>query len=258
VKELAATLTDENRAHRELAARALFELGAPPEVLSKELDALSASLTPEQMDRLEGAFAALGARVVPRATQLLADPSRRLRALRILGKIGADSAPAVPELVKLLKDADPQLKTGTLFVLAAIGPKADAGVGPAVELLSDADGDVRKTAGYYLGKMGPSAKAALPELKKWLASDDEMTRLTGVWAVLRIEPGNDELAKAAVPLLVKALTHQYAFVRVEAAMSLGDLGRTATSAVPALEAAAGDSHAGVRAAAKGALKKIKG
>jgi HEAT repeat protein len=76
--------------------------------------------------------------------------------------------------------------------------------------------------------------------------------------VLRIESKNEELAKAAIPLLSKALTHEYAFVRVEAAMSLGELGSMAAGAVPDLEKAAQDNHPGVRAAATAAIKKIKG
>ncbi|MDX1945151.1 MAG: HEAT repeat domain-containing protein, partial [Pirellulaceae bacterium] len=259
VKELIATLSDSQRFHRELAARALLELGAPPEMISAELDKVAKDLPPEKMELLIGAFASLGSRVVPRATELLKDPLRRERALRILARIGEDSAPAVPELVKLLQDADPKVRTESLFVLAAIGPKAEAAVAPATALLADPDRDVMLTAGYALGKIGPAAKSAMPALQKLLSSDDQMTHLTGVWALLKIDPKNQDLGKSAVPLLAAALKHSYDFVRGEAAITLGELGPLSASAVPALEAAAAsDPSPAVRSAAAAAIKKIKG
>jgi HEAT repeat protein len=258
VRLLVVGLTDEHPNHRRAAARGLMELEAP-ELVSKEIDLAMVNLKPEQIDRMMEAFAALGPRAVPRATQLLSDPMRRERALRILGMIGAESAPAVPELIKLLKDADPKVQNETLFVLAAIGPKADAAVGPVTELLATADRDVRLTANYALGRLGPAAKSAVPELKKELASDDQMTKVTAVWALLKIEPQDKEIAATAVPLLTGALSHPYEFIRVEAAMALGELGPQAAAAAPALEKTSlTDSSEQVRAVALHALEKIKG
>ena len=179
VKALVAGLFDEHENHRVAAARGLMELKAP-ELVSKALDAATAKLDEQQVDRLLDAFAALGGRVVPRAIELLKDPKRRERAMKVLAKIGPEAAPAVPDLVALLKDEDPKVRTEALFALAAIGPKASAAIGPATAALADTDRDVMLTAGYFLGKLGPEAKEAAPALRKLLDSKDDLVKLTGV------------------------------------------------------------------------------
>ncbi len=256
-KALVAGLLDEHENHRIAAARGLLELKAP-EVVSKELDAAAASLNESQIDRAMDAFAALGSRVVPRAAELLKDPKRRGRAVQVLGKIGPAAAPAVPGLVDLLQDQDPKVRTEALFALAAIGPKASAAIAPATAALADTDRDVMLTAGYFLQELGPEAKAAAPALRKLLESKDELVRITGAHALLAVDPANPEHAKLAVPVMTAALKSPLPFIRGEAAMTLGDLGKAAASALPALEAAMQDDDEGVRAVAAEAVKKIKG
>ena len=256
-KALVVGLLDEHENHRIAAARGLLELNAP-EIVNKELDAAAASLSEAQVDRAMDAFASLGSRVVPKAVDLLKDAKRRERAMKVLGKIGPEAAPAVPALVSLLKDQDPKVRTEALFTLAAIGPKASAAIAPATALLADTDRDVMLTAGYYLDKMGPEAKAAAPELRKLLSSQDELVQITAAHALLSVEPNNPDHAKVAVPVMTAALKHPLAFIRGEAAMTLGDLGKAAASALPALEAAVQDVDAGVRQAATEAVKKIRG
>jgi HEAT repeat protein len=257
IKALVAGLLDEHENHRVAAARGLLELNAP-EAVSKELDAAAAVLNESQIDRAMDAFAALGSRVVPRATELLKDPKRRDRAMKVLAKIGPDSAPAVPALVALLKDQDPKVRTEALFTLAAIGPKAVTALEPATAALADTDRDVMLTAEYFLAKLGPDAKGAAPALRKLLDSQDSLVKLSAVHALLEIEPKNPDNAKIAVPEMTAALKHPQAFIRAEAAMTLGDLGKAAAGALPALEAAARDEDPDVRAAVAEAVKKIKG
>jgi HEAT repeat protein len=256
-KVLVAGLLDEHENHRVAAARGLLELNAP-EVVSKELDAAAASLSESQIDRAMDAFAALGPRVVPRATELLKDSKRRERAMKVLGKIGPDAAPAVPALIELLKDQDPKVRTEALFTLASIGSKASAAIESGIKALADTDRDVMLTAGYFLDKMGPEAKAAAPALRKLLQSKDELTQITAAHALLSVDPDNPDNARVAVPVMVAALKNPLPFIRGEAAMTLGDLGKAAANALPALEAAAKDEDQGVRAAAAEAVKKIRG
>jgi HEAT repeat protein len=260
VQALVAGLTDEHASHRTAAARGLLDLEQPV-LVSKEIDALLPKLNEEQFDRFASAFASLGSRVVPRATELLSDPDpkRRERALRVLSKVGPEAAPAVPALVNLLGDSDANLRTGALFTLGAIGPQAEAAVAPITKALDDSDREVKLTAGYALGKIGPAAKSAAPALMKLAATDDDDLQLTSVWALLKIDPANENHVKTAVPALAKALGDDHEFVRIEAAMTLGNLGKAAASALPALEsAAARDSSSAVRATAADAVKKIKG
>jgi len=60
-----------------------------------------------------------------------------------------------------------------------------------------------------------------------------------------------------VPHLAQALSLPDETVRLESALSLGEIGREAAGAEPALTRAAADQNAEVRAAAKKALRKIR-
>jgi HEAT repeat protein len=257
VKALVAGLFDEHENHRIAAARGLLELNAK-ELVGAEFDAATAKLDDQQLDRVLDAFAALGGRVVPQAVDMLKDPKRRERALKVLGKIGPDAASAVQAIAALVKDQDPQVRTEALFALGAIGPKAASAIGPVTEALADPERDVLLTAGYALGKMGPAAKESAPALRKLLESNDDLVKLTGVWALLQVDPTNESHVKVAVPQMTAALKNPLAFIRAEAAMTLGDLGPAAASALPELEAAQKDSNRAVREAATEAVKKIKG
>ena len=256
IKTLVQGLIHEKQAHRSAAARALLELKRD-EQMSKEIDALIPKLTDEQFDRYVTAFASLGTRVVPRATEVLRDPERRFRGMRILARVGPDASAAVPELVKLLAESDPKVRNEALFTLAAIGPKADSAVGPITEALADKDREVMLSAGYALGKIGPAAKPAAPQLVKLASAEDELVRLTAVSTLLKIDPQNPEYVKMAIPVLTDALSASHAFMRVEAAMTLGSLGKEAASALPALQLARQDRRSSVRAAAEEAIAKIQ-
>jgi HEAT repeat protein len=260
IGELVAKLGDKDLNVSHMAARAITELEPPAEVIRPAMEKTISAADAETADRIFSAFASLGAKVVPLTINALKDPSllRKERALRILGKIGAEAAPAVPELVTILQGSDAKLKAEALFVAAAIGPKADAAVPGAIAALGDADPQMQQTAGYALGKIGPAAKDAVPALKKLTSSNDELLKLTAVWALMRIGPPSAELTQMAVPMLTAALNSEREMVRIEAAMSLGDLGKAAASALPSLEKAQQDPSPNVRSAAAQAVKQIKG
>ena len=95
-------------------------------------------------------------------------------------------------------------------------------------------------------------------MRKLLDSKDDLVRLTGANALLQVDPANPDNAKMAVPEMTAALKNPLPFIRAEAAMTLGDLGKAAAGALPALEAAQQDENPAVRAAATEAVKKIKG
>jgi HEAT repeat protein len=250
-------LGSEERDLSQMAARALSELEADPKVVRPMVEAMVGD-DPALADRVLSAFASLGARAVPHAIEALQDPERRVRALQVLGRIGPEAAPAVPALTELLKSEDANTRTEALYVLASIGPGAKAAVGPISENLAVSDPKVQQVAAYALGKIGADARESAAALRKLVASEDELVRLTAIWALLQIGPRTDDLVKAALPVLTDALKHKRDFVRIEAAMALGDLGKSATDALPALQTALRDPSAGVRSAAAAAIEKIKG
>jgi HEAT repeat protein len=161
-------------------------------------------------------------------------------------------------LIDFLKTGDPPTKVEALFTLGAIGQAAQPAVPVIITQLSDNDPRVAQAAGFALGKIGPGAKEAVPALAKLNNSQDELLRMTSIWAILKIGPPSEQLTKTALPILSAALKNNREFVRIEAAMTLGDLGKGAAAAIPDLEAAANDSSAAVRSAVTAAIKKIKG
>jgi HEAT repeat protein len=260
VEHLVGNLGGEDRDVAHMSARAIVELDPDPAILRPAMEAAMAKADAATSQRIIAAYASLGPKVVPLAIKALndKDANRRARALMVLGRLGPDAAPAVPDLIAAFKSGDAKQRTEVLFVLGAIGPKAAPAVEPVAAALADSDRDVMLTAGYCLGKIGPGAKSAVPALQKMLASDDKMAKLTGAWALLQIQPDDEAQGKKAVPLLAEALTHEREFVRIEAAMALGKLGKAAASALPALEAASGDHSEAVRDAVAEAIQKIKG
>ncbi|HEX5103923.1 MAG TPA: HEAT repeat domain-containing protein, partial [Pirellulaceae bacterium] len=176
---LVSELGGEDRELAHLAARALADLGATNETVEAELDKVLMGADAATADRTITALASLGPRVVPHAIRGLAVLERRPAALRVLKELGPEAAPAVPNLMEILKgERDPQAQAEVLFVLAAVGPQAEPAVPAVATALGSADRDVVLTAAYCLGQIGPEAKAAVPELKKLLAAEDKLVQLT--------------------------------------------------------------------------------
>jgi HEAT repeat protein len=260
IELMAAKLGDKDLATGQMAARAIAELDPTADVIRPVMEKVVAGADAETADRIFSALASIGARIVPLAINALKDSSalRRERAMKVLSKIGADAAPAVPELTTIAQGSDAKLKVEALFTIGAIGPKAAAAVPAVVSSLGDSDPQMQQTAAYAAGKIGPAAAAAVPVLKKLIASNDDLVKMTAVWALLQIGPRTDDLVKMALPLLSAGLSSQREMVRVDAAMSLGQLGKAAASALPALEKSLQDSSGNVRSAASAAIKSIKG
>jgi HEAT repeat protein len=127
-----------------------------------------------------------------------------------------------------------------------------------ISLLKDPDRDVRMRVVTALGNFGAQARQALPVLRAALKEaaskdSDESVRGHALRAVLQVgpEPASD------IPALINALQSELEIVRFHAAATLGDLGRSARAAVPALiHAASWDEDAAVRVVAAVALWKI--
>lgn len=262
LQRLVSALGDKNGDMANLAARALADLEADPAKVRPLVDKIVAT-NPEISDRVFGVFSSQSQRAIPQALEALNDPQRRVRALQVLSRIGPEAVTAVPGLLELLKAGDAATKTEVLYALGAIGHGATAAkMDQAVTAISDqlgaADPRVVQAAVYALGKIGPAAKSATASLHKLTQSEDTLLRLMAICAILRIDPVASDLVKTAQPILAEGLKHGREYVRVEAAMTLGEMGPLAKESLPALETAARDSSRAVRSAATAAIKKIKG
>lgn len=138
----------------------------------------------------------------------------RVNATRALGLKGELAAAAVPTMALLLRDSVPAVRKEIAVALGKIGKEAVAAGSQLVGALGDADPEVSEAAFETLAELGPAAREAL------LAGLDAGEEAHGrrVAALVTRLPG-------AVELLCEAFRSPAVNVQVNAAISLGMLGR---------------------------------
>jgi len=97
--------------------------------------------------------------------------------------------------------------------------------------------------------LGLCGKPGVPGLVRALGDEEKWVRVEAVAILAAMRPGG-------VAALARALADGNPQARLLAAVTLGEIGPEAKSAIPALEAALGDRDEAVRFAAAEALKKI--
>ncbi len=208
-------------------------------------------------------------------SRMLGDHPRRMAA-GSLRRIGPQAAPAVPALVKALRDEDDYLRKSAAEALGAIGPAAGPAVPALIITLKDPEKDVRKESARALRRIGDRSAPLLAALEGSLGDPEEDVAKEASW-VLACAGG------PAIPVLLEGLRGDKAPVRRWSAHGLGWLaGRRHASTggfsdipvgeegleddprarltreenaavVAGLDAALGDADGGVREAACGAL-----
>jgi HEAT repeat protein len=177
----------------------------------------------------------------------------REEAIRALGLIGRD---AVPDLIKLLKKSSHELtRADAATALGEIGKDAREAVPALVEALHDPDDIVRLVVARAVGKMyvaDKQLKTALEALLECATSDrSESVRVSAVRTLATVGP-------EAVPTLIQVLKTDRAWnARADAAEELGDFGKEAREAAPALVEALRDQRVPVRIKAAEALGEIE-
>lgn len=258
---IVADLQSKNEQLRRAAARALCEFHGPPELVRPALLAALKDGDPEVVGHVLDALAALGPQALPKIENALQNKEVRHFATRVIHRLGANAAPAVPALVAALQqpvenEDDAMFRKEVQLSLAAIGPAAQPAVPELIKSLDADDQEIRGTACYALGKIGPDARDAARPLVQKIRQSDEVGKTAMVWALLQIVPRSERLVAFAAPLLIEALNSDREVVRAEAASALGDLGDPAKPAVPRLKQLLEDESPMVRKAAAAALKKL--
>ncbi len=265
LERLEAGLTAELPAHRAASVTGLSDMApsldaARQAELAKRFANSLADADETVSMRAGAALVRLGAGSVDVLDGMLREASTRLPALEILAAIGAPAAAALPAVVPLLEDPEPAVRSEAAFTLAALSDKAADAVPKLVPLLADGQPpEVRYTTAYALGRIGAAAAPAFERLVALSKSNDDLMATVAVWAALKIRPDDTDLFKEAVPLLQGALDSPRQLARLEAAVSLGELGEAATAVLPALELVAdNDPVEAVRDAATAAIRRIRG
>jgi HEAT repeat protein len=295
--ERAAAEVLAGRPSAEMRYAAIAALRKSFSVTPSALALLTAALRDESWNVRRGAGEALsdvGKLAVGALAAGVNDPANedvRFESIWALGRIGAESAPAVPELLRAINDPDWRIARSALFTLGRVGKGAKSALAdidalllrppqpcdPLVLLTAAAarvqiggwapqavtafqtarenrDGDVRCEWARELGELGAKAKRCVDELAAALRDDVPKVRRTAAEALGCIGPP----AAAAVPALMELLRDPVPFVRADAAAALGKLGRAAKAAVPVLTEMLADPDRATREAAQAAVAVLRG
>jgi len=212
-----------------------------------EIGKLIAQLKEKQAvaDEAADALVKIGRPAVALLAKALHNDNKDIRegAAEVLGDLGADAEPAIPDLAEALcskptadgmRDYDTFVAPSAALALAKIGRSA---VPALAKALQDGNEHVRSYAVDALGRMGPAAAAAAPDLKRLVAVEkSESVRWPAVETYAAVEPDKREVVSLLTPLLRDREPH----VRAETARLLGQLGPTAAPAVTALLAGLDD------------------
>ena len=102
--------------------------------------------------------------------------------------------PAVPTLIRRLRDNQGIVREAAAFALAGMGGTAAPAVPELTARLQDEDPSVRRTAAYALGQIGEAAAPAVPQLRGLLNDEQERVRETAQQALAKTEaakPGRE-------------------------------------------------------------------
>ena len=150
------------------------------------------------------------------------DPAAQTAAASTLATMGQGAQKAAVALVRTVGIPHEEVLEACTAALEDLGPPANDQIKPLAALAHDCSSDVAYWAATLLGRAGSGAAAAVADLIKILESDADLP------------------------------------VRERAAWALGEIGPAASSAVPALSAAAKSSDARLSRLAAKALEAIGG
>jgi HEAT repeat protein len=184
-------------------------------------------------------------------------PATKLRAIKALGKLGAEASAALPALVAALDDGDGKVREASAAAIGQVGAAALPHLGT---MLSHPDKYVRRHAVWAFTRIGPPAAPLRYRLCLALKDDDPRTasgaaqalgalgelaadavaalaeamRGTNIVLCRLAAKALSQIGKPALPTLVSHLRHHDPFIRGEAAVALGWMGPMAHAAVPIL------------------------
>lgn len=212
-----------------LRAKAAEQLSFIAEPDAGTVRSLVMALTDENEDvrqEVQRALRRFGQRTVPQLTDALRHRDARIRAgaAQVLGDFGPNATAATPHLMARLTDKQEIVRAEAARSLGRIG-KQEAS--PALaDRLDDPSAVVRRAVAEALGAM--SARDATARLMTRFSDRDANVRIAAakaVWLITR-------RAELSVPILIRALADREA--GGPATFVLGEIGRDATAAIPAL------------------------
>ena len=254
VPALLEDLTHADSETRREAAVAFCRLGP---LAHEAIPALSEALEDPHGSVRQAAARALG-HIGPTALPALVaalkneDKYVRRHAIWGLGRLGASARPAVFRIAETLDDPDPRTGTGAAQALAQLGKHAEEAIPALIAGLGHTNRVICRLSARALSTIGPPA---LQPLFGPLFHHDEFVRDEALCALKWMDK---RLGEAGVVALTGVLRNDRDPRRQAiAARALGQLGRRATSAEPALRESKDHADPSVRKAVLSALRRIK-
>jgi HEAT repeat protein len=205
---------------------------------------------------------------VPQLIDLLetGDEFDRHAASGALRDFGPHAKAAIPALLKALKDGNTSTALHSAEALGRMGDEGKVAIPSLIEALNVYEiGKLEPGQGLMpqlafeaadaLAKFGPDAKQAVPALKEKLEHPNGQFKIHLAQAIRQIDPNDAE----SLQVLITLLQHREIYIQRDALMALGDLGKNARPAIPAikgyLQNKPGEEE---REYATNALKRIEG
>jgi HEAT repeat protein len=235
VPELVKLVGDEDPAVRRAAVQAIRAIQPGPQVVLPLLGNLLQDADDAVRIRAMHELAEVGDEAVSLLIEALEDEETVYWACLVLGEIGPEADEAVPALIGLLKSETPGIRREAAMALGQIGPAAAPAVAALTELLDSELGQIGAT--YALAQIGPPAKSAEEGIKKNIMSKDPILRNFSRWALVKLNPDDQDLLKRTVDYLVKGLTDEDVRVREGVVRALDDLDPPQEVMVPAFQRA---------------------
>ena len=224
IEKMLAGLASESPLVRSTAAKGLMDLKPTNEVVTARLIEAIQDPDPDVAANIAEALASLGPSIVPGIAKSLDDPRMQPLLINVLGRLGPDSEPAVPQLISMLPNANTEMKTRIHFVLAGIGPAAGPATSAILDSLNDTEPRARQSALFALRQIGPGAVDALPQLVAQLESSKGAEQLSTAWAIARISPDKDGLPPKLAEVLKQGLSSSNPAIRYESTTAIATLG----------------------------------
>ena len=151
---------------------------------------------------------------MPEAAPWWKEIPQRANVAKALAKFGSKAKVAVPALIDMLDDPNEYVRINSAAALLVIDPTNKQAAPVLVEGIEKSKNlHLQRVAAYKLDKFG---SPSVPDLIKLATHDNAGVRRIAIYGLHRIGPA----AKAAIPILTKALTDENQDVRQAAKKAL--------------------------------------
>ncbi|QDV50123.1 HEAT repeat domain-containing protein [Gimesia fumaroli] len=150
-----------------------------------------------------------------------------------LGTLGPVSKPAIPALIRVVKEGSVSSRSEAIIALGNIGPAAAPAIPELTKLLRGHSVILKFNALKALRLIGPASKPAAKNIVPLLDSNNSYIKVAAAWALWSVDPENKDNQSQVIKALLSSLNISINEVRSDAAVALSEIGEPAVK--PLLE-----------------------